>query len=62
MKDLILPESIYEGTAFALKDAMSTFGNLANGFRENIFIGGGVKSRCWLSIVADVLGWMVKLL
>jgi xylulokinase len=48
--------SVYEGTAFALKDAMSTFGNLANGFRENIFIGGGVKSSCWLSVVADVLG------
>jgi xylulokinase len=48
--------SVYEGTAFALKDAMSTFGNLANGFSENIFIGGGVKSSCWLSIVADVLG------
>jgi xylulokinase len=48
--------SVYEGTAFALKDAMPTFGNLANGFRENIFIGGGVKSSCWLSVVADVLG------
>lgn len=48
--------AIYEGTAFALKDAMSTFGDLANGFKENIFTGGGVKSKCWLSIVADVLG------
>jgi xylulokinase len=48
--------AIYEGTAFALKDAMSTFGNLANGFSENIFIGGGVKGKCWLSVVADVLG------
>ncbi|MCL5987063.1 MAG: xylulokinase [Actinobacteria bacterium] len=48
--------SVYEGTAFALKDAMSIFGDLANGFEENIFIGGGVKSKCWLSTVTDVLG------
>jgi xylulokinase len=48
--------AVYEGTAFALKDAMSTFGNLADSFKENIFIGGGVKSSCWLSVVADVLG------
>jgi len=48
--------AVYEGTAFALKDAMSTFGNIANGFSENIFIGGGVKSSCWLSVIADVLG------
>jgi len=48
--------SVYEGTTFALKDAISTFGDLVNGFKENIFIGGGVKSKCWLSIVADVLG------
>jgi len=48
--------AVYEGTAFALKDALSIFGDLVNGFKENIFIGGGVKSKCWLSIVADVLG------
>jgi len=35
---------------------MSTFGAMADGFKENIFTGGGVKSNCWLSIVADVLG------
>jgi xylulokinase len=48
--------AVYEGTAFALKDAMSTFGNIADGFSENIFIGGGAKSSCWLSVIADVLG------
>jgi len=48
--------AIYEGTAFALRDAMSTFGKMAGGFKENIFTGGGVKSKCWLSVVADVLG------
>ena len=48
--------AVYEGAAFALKDAMSVFGSLVNRFKENIFIGGGVKSKCWLSIVADILG------
>ena len=48
--------AIYEGTAFALRDAMSTFGARAGGFKENIFTGGGVRSKCWLSIVADILG------
>jgi xylulokinase len=48
--------AVYEGTAFALRDAMSTFGAMADGFKDNIFTGGGVRSKCWLSIVADVLG------
>jgi len=48
--------AVYEGTAFALRDAASTFGSMADGFKENIFTGGGVRSKCWLSIVADVLG------
>ncbi len=48
--------AIYEGTAFALRDAMSAYGAMADGFKENIFTGGGVRSKCWLSIVADILG------
>ncbi len=48
--------AVYEGTAYALRDAMSTFGKVADNFKEFIFTGGGIKSRCWLSIVADVMG------
>lgn len=48
--------AVYEGTAFALRDAMSTFGAMADGFKDHVFTGGGVRSKCWLSIVADVLG------
>lgn len=48
--------AVYEGTAFSLKDALSTFGGLSSKFKKNIFIGGGTKAKCWLSIVADVLG------
>ena len=35
--------AIYEGTAYALKDAFSVFGEIAQGFQEYIFVGGGVK-------------------
>ncbi len=48
--------AVYEGTAYALRDAMSTFGKLADNFKDFIFTGGGIKNRGWLSIVADVLG------
>nr|MBP8933074.1 xylulokinase [Candidatus Atribacteria bacterium] len=48
--------AIYEGTAFALKDAFTIFGEIAKGFQEYIFVGGGIKNQVWLSIVADVLG------
>jgi len=48
--------AVYEGTAFSLRDALSTFSNLVKKFKKNIFIGGGTKAKCWLSIVADVLG------
>ena len=48
--------AVYEGTAFALRDAMSAFGATADGFQEYIFTGGGVRSKCWLSVVADILG------
>lgn len=48
--------AVYEGTAYALRDARSAFGRMAEDFKEYIFTGGGVKSKCWLSIVADVLG------
>ena len=48
--------AIYEGTAYALKDAFSVFGEIAQGFQEYIFVGGGVKNHLWLSIVADVFG------
>ena len=51
-----LARAVYEGTAFALKDAMRSFADLAGGFRRFIFVGGGVKAPAWLSIMADVLG------
>jgi xylulokinase len=51
-----LARAVYEGTAFALRDAMGTFADLSGGFRRYLFVGGGVRAPVWLSIVADVLG------
>ncbi len=48
--------SIYEGTAFALKDALSALGDVGEGFSEFIVVGGGVKNRLWTTIVLDVMG------
>ena len=51
-----LARAVLEGTAFALRDAMSVLGPLVDGFRRYLFVGGGTSSPTWLSIVADVLG------
>ncbi len=48
--------AVYEGTAFALRDARSAFGALADGFKEYLLVGGGTKNKLWLQIIADVLG------
>jgi len=48
--------AIYEGTAYALKDAFAVFGKISQDFNEYNFVGGGTKNQLWLSIVADVLG------
>jgi xylulokinase len=48
--------AIFEGTALALRDAMSTLGPWVRDFERYVFIGGGTASPTWLRIVADVLG------
>jgi xylulokinase len=51
-----LARAVYEGTAFALRDARSSFGPLAGRFREYLLVGGGTRNPVWVSIIADVLG------
>ncbi|HNS50200.1 MAG TPA: xylulokinase [Anaerolineae bacterium] len=51
-----LARAVLEGTGFALRDARSALGELAAGFREYRFVGGGTRNATWLSIVADILG------
>jgi xylulokinase len=53
--------AVYEGTAFALRDAGSAFGRLADGFTEYIMVGGGTRNALWTSIIADVLGVDAKI-
>lgn len=48
--------AVFEGTAYALRDARSLIWEIAQNFSEYIFVGGGVKNPLWVSIVADVLG------
>ncbi len=50
-----LARAVLEGTAFALRDAMSTLGHWAPGFERCIYVGGGTLSPTWLAIVCDVL-------
>jgi xylulokinase len=47
--------AVYEGTAFALRDARAAFGSMAERFREYLFVGGGTRNSIWLQIIADVL-------
>jgi xylulokinase len=53
--------AVLEGTAFALRDARSSFGKLGDRFREYLLVGGGIKNKVWISIIADVLGIEAKL-
>jgi len=48
--------AVLEGTAFALRDARRALGDLAAGFEEYLFVGGGTQNAVWVGIVADVLG------
>ena len=48
--------AVYEGTAYALNDARSGFGDQADEFSEYIMVGGGLKNPLWTSIIVDVLG------
>ena len=48
--------AVYEGTAFALNDALACLNDVGEGFSEYILVGGGTKNRLWTQIVLDVLG------
>ncbi|HUI72939.1 MAG TPA: FGGY family carbohydrate kinase, partial [Spirochaetia bacterium] len=54
--------AVYEGTAFALRDARSGFGKVASRFSEYLLVGGGTRNPVWTSIICDVLGVDAKIL
>jgi xylulokinase len=51
-----LVRAVFEGTAFALRDAMSAFGHREHSFEEFLLCGGGARNSLWSTIVATVLG------
>lgn len=53
--------ALYEGIAFALRDAMTTAEELGMHYDTLRIIGGGARSATWRQIVADVLGKEVTL-
>ncbi len=53
--------AVYEGTAFALRDAASGFGGLPGPAAEYLMVGGGTRSPVWTGIIADVLGIEAKI-
>ncbi len=48
--------SLFEGTAFALKEVSEKFNRLGLPWENLHFTGGGSKNPIWRQIVADVLG------
>jgi len=48
--------SLFEGTAFALKEISETFNELGLPWENLHFSGGGSKNDVWRQIVADILG------
>jgi xylulokinase len=51
-----------EGVAFALKDSLELIKDKGVMIKEIRAIGGGVKSRIWQQILADILGEEINLL
>jgi len=45
----------YEGVSFSIRDVINSVKEFQNA-KEIIFVGGGTKSKLWMSILPDVLG------
>jgi xylulokinase len=54
--------SVLEGVTFALRDSLELIKDKGIKIKEIRAIGGGVKSRVWQQILADVLGEEINLL
>jgi xylulokinase len=55
-----LARSVYEGTSFALRDALSVLQERGFALSGVRLVGGGAKSRVWSEIVASVLDCPVR--
>jgi xylulokinase len=45
----------YEGVSFSIKDVIQSNNEFQNA-KEYVFVGGGTKSKLWISILSDILG------
>jgi xylulokinase len=54
--DATLTRSVMQGVAFALTDAAISFRENGAAFDQLLGIGGGSRSRVWMSMLADCLG------
>ncbi|MCP4380667.1 MAG: xylulokinase, partial [Hyphomicrobiales bacterium] len=52
----VLTQSVLEGVAFAFKDCFDVLTMPLNDPRQLLAVGGGSRSRYWLSVIATVLG------
>ncbi|MCF7944361.1 MAG: hypothetical protein K9L75_02335 [Spirochaetia bacterium] len=52
--------SVYEGTAFALKEILSIYHELDFSIDEFFLLGGGVRSEFWRNIICDILALPVR--
>lgn len=52
----VLTQAVVEGVAFAFKDCFDVLTMPLNDPRRLIAVGGGSRSRYWLSVIATVLG------
>jgi xylulokinase len=50
-----IARAVYEGTAFALRDARTVISPYFSGFREYCITGGGSRNETWLQIAVDIL-------
>lgn len=53
--------AVYEGIAYAIRDAMSVAEGLGMTYDTVRLIGGGARSATWRQIMADVLGRQIML-
>ena len=52
-----LLRAVYEGTAYGNKRILDTLANVGVPTQRIVACGGGVRSRLWLQILADVAGF-----
>ena len=50
-----MTQAVLEGVAFAFRDCQRVLGDAGTDFARAAAVGGGAKSRLWLSILANVL-------